>query len=112
LNGPCGSSKSGAEANRPHVNPWPGALIAHNDDDQWLILQAATESVKLDRIRRREAALRSKTARHATLCSDDDRSVQALDPPANRPHGPVRHPSANRVGPRRVALVAISGWHW
>src|SRR5262245_24366523 len=54
-------------------------LHAADDYERWLILQAATESVRLDGIRCRAAALRTKPARRAVLCWDDDRGVQAAE---------------------------------
>ncbi len=58
---------------------WTPVLLPQDEYDDWLVAEMAVSSVRIDRCRAHESALRIRQADRAALCWDIDRECEAED---------------------------------
>ena len=96
------------EAIVARIAAWMPALAPKGKHDEWLVVEAVVHSVRIDRCRAHEQALRNRQARRAALCWEGDRRAEAEELGAKLAKAPALPSSWISSASRRQRLSSTS----
>jgi len=98
-----------AEVVAARIEAWTPSLKPRDAYDDWLVSEVVVSSVKIDRCRAHESALRTRQAARAAFCWEIDREIDAEDLGARLAKSPARV-SRQLVGGKQGCAWMIARW--